>query len=74
MKFQKNQQKREGEVTDGYNDTMKEIFQPMLEEFKDLIGKSEDKKSFIGGLIKIFPVLLTSRGSKKFQKQVQKFS
>ena len=42
--------------TDGLGDTIKDIFQPIFDEFKDLIGENEDKKSFIGGLIKIFTI------------------
>ena len=49
--------------TDGLGDTIKDIFQPVLDEFKDLIHKNEDKKSFIGGLIKIFTILLSSRST-----------
>ena len=49
--------------TDDLGDTIKDIFQPILDEFKDLIGQSEDKKSFICGLIKIFTILLSSRST-----------
>ena len=53
----------EGNATDGFKDTVKEIFQPILDEFKDLIDENEDKKSFIGGLIRIFTILLSSKAS-----------
>ena len=49
--------------TDGLGDTIKDIFQPIFDEFKDLIGENEDKKSFIGGLIKIFTIRLSSRST-----------
>ena len=32
--------------TDGLGDTIKDIFQSILDEFKDLIGENEDRKSF----------------------------
>ena len=53
----------EGDATDRLMDTIKEIFQPILDEFKDLIGENEDKKSFIGGLIRIFTILVSSKTS-----------
>ena len=53
----------EGDATDRLMDTIKEIFQPILDEFKDLIGENEDKKSFIGGLIRIFTIPLSSKTS-----------
>ena len=49
--------------TDGLGDTVKDIFQPILDKFKDLISENEDKKSFIGGLIEIFTILLSSRST-----------
>ena len=49
--------------TDGLGDTIKDIFQSILDEFKDLIGENKDRKSFIGGLIKIFTILLSSRST-----------
>ena len=49
--------------TDDLGDTIKDRFQPVLDEFKDLIGQSENKKSFICGLIKIFTILLSSRST-----------
>ena len=65
--------------TDGLGDTIKDIFQPILDEFKDLIGKNEDKKSIIGGLIKIFTILLSSRSTtlakiKKFIRRSTKIA
>ena len=45
--------------TDGIIDTIIEIFQPILDKFKDLIEENEGEKSFIGGLIKIFTILLS---------------
>ena len=50
--------------TDRFSDTIKEIFQPILEEFKDFIEENKDKKYFIGGIIKIFTILLNSRATK----------
>ena len=51
----------EKDSTDGLGDTIKEPFQPILEKSKKLIGENEGKKSFIGALIKIFTILLSSR-------------
>ena len=34
----------EKDSADGLGDTIKEIFQPMLDEFKELIGENEGKK------------------------------
>ena len=53
----------ETDETDGVGDVLKEIFQPIHEEFKELIGENEGKKSFIGGSIKIFTILLNSRAT-----------
>ena len=47
--------------TDGLGYVIKEIFWPILNEFKDLIEENQDKKSFIGVLIKIFTIHLSSR-------------
>ena len=51
----------EKDSTDRLGDTITEPFQPILEKFKKLIGENEGKKSFIGALIKIFTILLSSR-------------
>ena len=40
----------------GIINSIKEIFQPIFVEFKVQIGENEDRKSFIGGLIRIFTV------------------
>lgn len=53
----------EKDSTDGLGDTIKEIFQPILDELKDLSEEKEGKKSFIGGLIKIFTILLSLRAT-----------
>ena len=37
------------------------IFQPILNEFKELIVEGKDKKNFIGDLIKIFTILLSTK-------------
>ena len=50
-----------GDSTDGVITLLKDIFQPILDVFKELIGKSNDKKNFIGGLIKIFTILLSTK-------------
>lgn len=49
--------------TNGLGDTIKEMFQLILNEFKDFIEENEDKKYFIGGLIKLFTTLLGSRAT-----------
>ena len=36
-------------------------FLPILDTFKELIGKSKDKKIFADGLIKIFTILLSTK-------------
>ena len=46
--------------TDGISNKLKEIFQPILDEFEDLIVENNDKKSFMSGLVKIFTILLTT--------------
>ena len=47
------------DTTDGIIDSIKEIFQPIFGEFKSQIGENKDKKSFIGGLIRLFMILLS---------------
>ena len=42
--------------TDGIIDSIKEIFQPIFDEFKVQIGENEN---FIGGVIRIFMILLS---------------
>ena len=49
--------------TDGIIDSIKETFQPILDKFKEQTGQNEDKKSFIGGPIRIFTILLSVRTS-----------
>ena len=49
--------------TNSLGDTIKDIFLPILDEFKDLIGENKDKKSFTGDLIKIFTILSSSRST-----------
>ena len=53
----------EKDSTDSLEDTIKDIFQPILDEFKGLIIENEGKKYFIGGLIKFFSMLLSSRAT-----------
>ena len=43
------------------NQDSNEIFQPILDEFKVQIGENEDKNLFIGGLIRIFMILLSAK-------------
>ena len=58
---QETDKKEAQDSTDGIGDKIKDTFQPILEEFEELIVENEDKKSFIGGLIKMFPILLTTK-------------
>ena len=50
-----------GDSTDGVITLSEDIFQPILDEFKELIVESKDKKNFISGLIKIFTILLSTK-------------
>ena len=50
-----------GDSTDSIITLFEDIFQPILDKFKELIGESKDKKNFIGGLIKIFTILLSTK-------------
>ena len=43
------------------NQDSTEVFQPISDEFKVQIGENEDKNSFIGGLIRIFMILLSAK-------------
>ena len=52
-----------GGENDRIRDRIKEIFQPILEGFEELIASNEDKKYFLGRVIKIFTILLTKRCS-----------
>ena len=52
---------KEKDFTNDLRDTIKKIFQSILGEFTELIGENNDKKLFIGDLIKMFMILLSSR-------------
>ena len=58
--------------TDGIGNKIKNIFQPILEKFEELIAENEDKKPFIGRFIKIFTILLTVRctSANKLKKKI----
>ena len=60
--------------TDGIIDSIKDIFQPIFDKFKVQIGENKDKKSFIGGLIRIFTILLSVKASAptKIKKIIKK--
>ena len=53
----------EKDSADSLGDTIKKIFQPILDEFKELTGENEEKNSIIGAQIKIFMILLSSRAT-----------
>ena len=44
-------------------DSIKGIVQPIFDKFKAQIGENEDKKSFAGGLIRMFTILLSLKAS-----------
>ena len=44
-------------------DSIKGIVQPIFDKFKAQIGENEDKKSFVGGLIRMFTILLSVKAS-----------
>ena len=52
---------KEKDSTNDLRDTIKKIFQSILGEFTELIGENNDKKLFMGDLIKMFMILLSSR-------------
>ena len=56
-----NNQTQGGDSTDGVITLFEDIFQPILDKFKELIGESKDKRNFIVGLIKIFRILLSTK-------------
>ena len=50
-----------GDSIDRVITLFEDIFQPVLDEFKELIGENKDKKNFISSLIKIFTILLITK-------------
>ena len=50
-----------GDSTDGVITLFEDIFQPILDRFQELIGESKGKNNCIGGLIKIFTILLSTK-------------
>ena len=44
-------------------DSIKEIAQPIFDKFKAQIGENEVEKSFVGGLIIMFTILLSVKAS-----------
>ena len=61
--LQKTDNKEAQDSKNGIGNKIKDIFQPILEEFQELIAENEDQNSFIGGLIKIFTILLRTKSS-----------
>ena len=49
---------------DSIGNKIKKIFRYVLEKFEELIAENKNKKSFIGGLINIFTILLTAKCSR----------
>ena len=47
---------KEKDSTNDLRDTIKKIFQSILGKFTELIGENNDKKLFIGDLIKMFMI------------------
>ena len=47
--------------TDGVIALFEDIFQSILDECKDLIRENKDKNNFIGALIKILTILLSTK-------------
>ena len=54
-------QSEDGDSTNDIMTLFEETLQPILDEFKELIGENKDKKNFVGGLIKIFTILLSTK-------------
>ena len=54
-------QKQKLNSQDGVVTLFEDIFQPVLDKFQELIGENKDKKKFVGGLIKIFTILLSTK-------------
>ena len=59
--MKKDDETQGGDSTDSVITLFEDIFQPILDKFKEWIGESKDKKNFIGGLIKIFTILLSTK-------------
>ena len=51
------EQTQGGDSTDG----VITLFLPIFDEFQELIGESKEQNNFIGGLIKIFIILLSTK-------------
>ena len=50
-----------GDSIDGVITLFDETFQPVLDEFKEVIREKKDKRNFVGGLIKIFTIFLSTK-------------